>query len=348
MQTATRTQLLASCLALVALVGCAGCSGPTSPSGAGATISGTVSRTTGTPLGLTVAVAGTDQSVVVDSSGYFQIGGVPTGNVQLKFKDTTVDSTAQLSNVVQDDFIEIQVQINGANATIVTETRVSGKVSLCHRTESGTYHLIDVSVNAEPAHRAHGDAKVGEPVPGSQRQVFDQSCRPVGPAVDIEKSTNGEDADSAPGPSILVGSAVTWRYVVTNTGTINLTGIAVVDDRGVAVNCSGQTSLAAGQSMTCTGSGVATLGQYGNVGTVTANSVSGSVADSDASHYLGVSATEPERKIQLCHKTGAGFYVQIEVSVSAEPAHRAHGDGQIGEAVPGIPGKIFGTGCTVQ
>ena len=124
------------------------------------------------------------------------------------------------------------MQVNGGSATIVNENRSSGKVSLCHRTDSGEYHLIDVSVNAEPAHRAHGDAKVGEPVPGTQRQVFDASCRPVGPAVKIKKSTNGEDADNAPGPSILVGSAVTWRYVVTNTGTINLTGIVVVDDRG--------------------------------------------------------------------------------------------------------------------
>ena len=58
------------------------------------------------------------------------------------------------------------MQLNGSSATIVNESRSSGKVSLCHRTDNGEYHLIDVSVNAEPAHRAHGDAKVGEPVPG--------------------------------------------------------------------------------------------------------------------------------------------------------------------------------------
>jgi hypothetical protein len=52
--------------------------------------------------------------------------------------------------------------------------------------------------------------------------------------------------------------------------------------------------------------------------------------------------------VQLCHRTGAGFYVLIEVSVNAEPAHRAHGDGKIGEAVPGNAGKRFGAGCQVQ
>jgi hypothetical protein len=50
----------------------------------------------------------------------------------------------------------------------------------------------------------------------------------------------------------------------------------------------------------------------------------------------------------LCHKTGASFYVPIEVSVSAVPAHLAHGDGKIGEAVPGQTGKVFGTGCSVR
>ena len=252
---------------------------------------------------------------------------MPSGNVQLKFKDAAVDATAQLLNVAQDEFIEIQVQVNGGSAIIVNENRSSGKVSLCHHTGSGEYHLIDVSVNAEPAHRAHGDAKVGEPVPGTQRQVFDASCRPVGPAVKIEKSTNGEDADNAPGPSILVGSAVTWRYVVTNTGTINLTGIVVVDDRGVSVNCSGQTTLPAGQAMTCTGTGVATLGQYSNVGKVTAASASGSVDDSDPSHYLGVTQPPPPSgEMTICHIPPGNYNARhtITIGVSAWPAHQGH------------------------
>jgi hypothetical protein len=350
MQTAPRNLFVASCLALmVAAMGCGGSSdGPTGPSGvAGATVAGTVSRTTGSPLGLTVSVAGTNLSTNVEGSGYFQLGSVPAGDIQLQFRDAAVNATAQLSQVRQNEFIEIQVQVSGASATIVSESRSEGKVTLCHRTESGTYQKIDVSVNAEPAHRDHGDAKVGEPVPGTQKQVFDENCRPAGPAVKIEKSTNGEDADSAPGPSIVVGSAVTWRYVVTNTGTVQLTGIVVSDDKLGAVSC-GQTTLDPGLSMTCTMSGVAALGQYSNVGTVNANP--GPVSDTDPSHYLGITPQTEEEgpKVQLCHKTGASFYVPIEVSVSAVPAHLAHGDGKIGEAVPGQTGKVFGTGCSVR
>jgi hypothetical protein len=210
--------------------------------------------------------------------------------------------------------------------------------------------MIDVSVNAEPAHRAHGDGKVGDPVPGRPMNVFDQNCRAAGPAVQIEKSTNGEDANEAPGPTIVVGSPVTWRYVVTNTGTVNLTNITVLDDRNVAVTCPG-TTLAVGQSMTCTGTGVATAGQYRNVGAVTATSSTGTVTDTDASHYFGQlpgTADEDGPKVQLCHRTGNGSYHLIEVGISAEPAHRAHGDGKIGEAVPGNAGKVFGAGCSVN
>jgi hypothetical protein len=346
----TPRALLGLSLALVTAAGC-GSGSPTGPSGGGgATVAGTVSRTSGPPLGLTVSVDGTSLAAAVEASGRFQIDSVPSGNVQLKFRDASVDATAQLANVAQNEFIEIQVQVNGSSATIVSESRSEGKVSLCHAEGNGTYHLIDVSVNAEPAHRAHGDAKIGEPVPGTQKQVFDASCRPSGPAIRIEKSTNGDDADQAPGPSIVVGSAVTWRYVVSNTGTIPLTGVTVSDDRGVAVNCGGQTTLAVGQSMTCTGSGVAALGQYRNVGTVVAASASGEVSDTDPSHYRGVAPDTDEDgpKVKLCHKTGNGRYQPIEVSVNAEPAHRAHGDGKIGEAVPGSPGSIFGAGCAVQ
>ena len=32
----------------------------------------------------------------------------------------------------------------------------------------------------------------------------------------------------------------------------------------------------------------------------------------------------------------------------AEPAHRAHGDGKIGEAVPASPGRVFDAGCGVR
>ncbi len=106
------------------------------------------------------------------------------------------------------------------------------------------------------------------------------------PGIDIEKATNGLDADDPPGPFIPVGNAVAWTYVVRNVGNAALTGVAVSDDRGVVVSCPA-TTLAIGASMTCTGSGLAASGQYENTATATGVANGVTVGDSDASHYFG-------------------------------------------------------------
>jgi hypothetical protein len=320
-------------------------------SGGGAATIAPSSSSTLEASGLKITVVGTNLSAVADQSGRFQIAGVPTGDVQLQFGDA-VSSTVMLPNVGEFEQIEIRVSVGNGSASVISEVRSSGKTRLCHRSDGVSYHLIEVSVSAEPAHRAHGDGAVGDPVPADPTKVFDAACSLVGPLaqIDIEKLTNGRSADAAPGPSLSVGSPVTWQYVVRNTGTIDLTAVVVSDNKNVVVDCGGRTMLPAGQSMTCTGTGTAVLGQYENIGTVTAQSVTGPVTDSDASHYLGVAAVQetPTLKVQLCHRTGNGRYRVIEVSVSAERAHRAHGDGRIGEAVPGRPGSTFLAGCAVS
>ena len=103
----------------------------------------------------------------------------------------------------------------------------------------------------------------------------------------IEKATNGVDADVAPGPSLSVGDAVTWTYVVTNTGDVPLSDVAVTDDILGAITCP-QDTLAVDESMTCTASGVAVSGQYANLGSVTGTPQIGApVSDTDPSHYFG-------------------------------------------------------------
>ena len=109
--------------------------------------------------------------------------------------------------------------------------------------------------------------------------------------IDIEKSTNGADADNAPGPVVPIGDPITWTYVVTNTGDTPLTGVAVTDNQGVTVTCP-QANLAPNESMTCTApAATAEPGQYENVGTARASSPTGIVRDSDASHYFGEDAS---------------------------------------------------------
>ncbi len=340
--------LIGSCLALALAVACSGPAGP-SPAASGAAVAGVVSGASA-PGDMTVAIAGTNLSSAVGFGGSFQISGVQAGNVQLEFKRGATTATAPVNNVTNGQFIELQVQVSGTTAAIVSDVR-SEKVMLCHREGTGSYHLIDVSVNAEATHRAHGDGKVGDPVPAAPTSTFDANCRPVGPGVEIRKFTNNYDANDAPGPSILVGATVSWTYVVKNIGTVALTAVVVTDDRLVAVTCPA-TTLAAGASMTCTASGTAVEGQYRNLGTVAANwtvvATSGTVSDTDPSHYLGVLTLDDGPKVDLCHTTGAGFYVLINVSVNAEPAHLAHGDGKPGGAVPGQPTKVFGPDCSIR
>ncbi len=123
---------------------------------------------------------------------------------------------------------------------------------------------------------------------------------PTAASVTIEKATNGDDADSAPGPELTPGDAVTWTYVVTNTGNARLIDLNVTDSRGVTVSCP-ETELAPGASMTCTGSGQAVAGAYENIGTVTGtpvdaagNPLGDAVSDTDPSHYVGTT-TAPAR-----------------------------------------------------
>ena len=107
------------------------------------------------------------------------------------------------------------------------------------------------------------------------------------PGLTIQKLTNGEEADTPPGPAIPVGQPVLWTYVVTNTGDIRLTSVAVTDNRGVTVACP-KTMLEPGESMTCTASGTAVAGQYANVGTASGTPSGGSpITATDPSHYLG-------------------------------------------------------------
>ena len=100
-----------------------------------------------------------------------------------------------------------------------------------------------------------------------------------GAAIDIEKDTNGVQSDVAPGETINVGEAVTWTYVVVNTGSVALTDATVTDSQGVTVDCDVDGDgafdgtnviplLAPGASVTCEGTGVAIDGPYENVADV--------------------------------------------------------------------------------
>ena len=101
------------------------------------------------------------------------------------------------------------------------------------------------------------------------------------PGISIVKTTNGSD-----GSQILVGLPITWSYLVSNTGNTDLINVYVSDSKGVSVVCP-STTLAIGASMTCLASGVATLGDYSNIGTAYGTFETETVSSSDTSSYFG-------------------------------------------------------------
>ncbi len=111
--------------------------------------------------------------------------------------------------------------------------------------------------------------------------------------ITIEKSTNGEDADTPTGPEVIVGEAITWTYVITNTGDVALSNVVVTDDK-LGEICSFD-RLKIGASETCTASGTAELGQYANLGSVVGHyGYEGETAtDTDPSHYIGIAPATP-------------------------------------------------------
>ena len=64
------------------------------------------------------------------------------------------------------------------------------KISLCHATANQRYVLIAVNVQAQPAHQAHGDAQVGEPIPGQSGMIFSSDCVAT-PAITALAVTSG-------------------------------------------------------------------------------------------------------------------------------------------------------------
>ncbi len=107
--------------------------------------------------------------------------------------------------------------------------------------------------------------------------------------IDLEKSTNGEDADLGNGPVVLVGDKITWEYTITNIGNVELKNIVLTDDKEGTISCP-STTLVPGASMSCKKEGVAKLGKYENMATVTATTPDETtVSDKDPSHYLAKS-----------------------------------------------------------
>jgi hypothetical protein len=120
--------------------------------------------------------------------------------------------------------------------------------------------------------------------------------------IDIEKATNGLDADKRTGPVLDAGDPVTWTYVVTNPGNVPLWGVVVSDDNGTPDDSSddfqptwkggddnGDERLDPGETWRYEAAGTAQEGLYGNAATaIGVDPIAQTRHDMDPSHYFGV------------------------------------------------------------
>ncbi|NNF63452.1 MAG: hypothetical protein HKN07_04260 [Acidimicrobiia bacterium] len=162
----------------------------------------------------------------------------------------------------------------------------------------------------EPAYENMG-LVVGTTGDGTVVDDIDPSHYCNTPSIDIEKLTNGNQADGSfdgDVPVIAAGDMVTWTYIVTNTGDVDLFNVTVTDDQGIVPIFSGGDDgdgiLQPGEVWTYEATGTAehlgTTGfttvdgcdpagprpAYENMGAVVANTIRGaSVDDIDPSHY---------------------------------------------------------------
>jgi hypothetical protein len=125
---------------------------------------------------------------------------------------------------------------------------------MCHRTNgTNPFILITIAESAVPAHRAHGDAAVGEPVPGDPSKIFDDHCVPTAPSpaptiamLDPDHATSGDAGFTLTvhGTGFVPASIVRWNGydrpttfvdVTTITAAIPLADVAVPDTATVTV-----------------------------------------------------------------------------------------------------------------
>ncbi|MEH6586717.1 MAG: hypothetical protein V7720_09160, partial [Halioglobus sp.] len=156
---------------------------------------------------------------------------------------------------------------------------------------------------------------LGEPLVLMARDLNNHVAVAVPPSIQIEKAINAidasaptaaEDADTAElAVAMLVDTAVTWTYLVSNTGTETLANVTVTDDHGATLDdfapvyISGDTNadelLDVDEQWLFTSAGDYTVVAGAYVNSATANAT-GSVSEdaveaTDLNHHLGIDAT---------------------------------------------------------
>jgi hypothetical protein len=116
------------------------------------------------------------------------------------------------------------------------ETRGQTQVDICHRTEGvNDFVLLSVASSAVDAHSRHGDARVGQPVPGRPGMIFGIDCTPlpVGPMLDQSNITYlSFGGDGAPGSAVTPGQSVAQIFTAGISGLLTSVDLGIYREAG--------------------------------------------------------------------------------------------------------------------
>jgi|GEM_PF-1377811 len=205
---------------------------------------------------------------------------------------TNTGDTALTDVVVIDD-------VEGPATFVLGDDNNNGAIDLA---ETWIYELTGVAGDGQYENEAVVTALPADPsgaaIIDAPEVSADDPSHYFGATTDIDivkRVQNFFDADTPPGPNVAVGDAVSFTYVVTNTGTTRLIDLVVTDDVLGPVTCLA-TELAPGDFTTCLATAIATEGQYVNTGTAVGSPVDPAgepidglddPTDSDDAHYFG-------------------------------------------------------------
>jgi uncharacterized repeat protein (TIGR01451 family) len=226
-------------------------------------------------------------------------GGVKWDDAQL-----APGPKALVGNKVQFKF----VVTNTGNVPLTDLTLIDSKLSLSGATKPASllpgssfeYVLTGVDVkegqheNTATATGRHGSITYSASDKAhykGEKTISDAPAITVKKYVSVDGGVTWEDAQSAPGPSAVIGSEVRFKFVVTNTGNVLLTNLTL-SDTVYTLNVNLPGSLDPGKNYEYILTGVkAESGQHSNIATATGRYGTRTELDNDSAHYLGKGET---------------------------------------------------------
>ena len=175
----------------------------------------------GTAFGLPPAEGEVSAS---DPSHYFGDEGASL-SVAVKLNG---NSTTPAPEVVPGSQLNWSFDIKNTGSVRLTNVKLQGIAATCPGSQldpgqSMTCTAKSTAVNGGQTmtFEASGDGSCSSATASGTGTYLNETSAPP-PGIKIVKLTNNQDVASAPGPSLAVGSPVTWQYVVTNTGEVAL------------------------------------------------------------------------------------------------------------------------------